>query len=101
MLMYIVSTNQVVNNALIIKCTEEGKTHGVQRPVYYIGEVLSPATLPTLPEDSLRRLYDIQKATTLLRAAPDHGGGISTTRQHPQQTRYHMPRVAMGHHLRA
>jgi hypothetical protein len=42
MLLYIAATNQVVSSALIVKRAEEGKAHGVQRPVYYLSEVLSP-----------------------------------------------------------
>jgi hypothetical protein len=41
MLLYIAATNQVVSSALVIECVEEGKEHGVQRPVYYLSEVLS------------------------------------------------------------
>ena len=43
MLLYIAATNQVVSTALVVERPEEGKTHGVQRPVYYVSEVLSPA----------------------------------------------------------
>jgi hypothetical protein len=42
MLMYIAATKKVVSTALVIECTEEGKTHGVQRLIYYVSEVLSP-----------------------------------------------------------
>jgi hypothetical protein len=42
MLLYIAATNQVVSPALVVECAEEGKTHGVQRLVYYLSEVLSP-----------------------------------------------------------
>jgi hypothetical protein len=42
MLLYITSTNQVVSSALVIEPAEEGKAHGVQRPVYCLSEVLSP-----------------------------------------------------------
>ena len=42
MLLYIAATNQVVSTALVIERAEEGKAHGVQRPVYYLSEVLSP-----------------------------------------------------------
>jgi hypothetical protein len=33
MLLYIATTNQVVNSALVVECAEDGKEHGVQRPV--------------------------------------------------------------------
>jgi hypothetical protein len=42
MLLYIAATNQVVSSALVVERIEEGKEHGVQRPVYYLSEVLSP-----------------------------------------------------------
>ena len=42
MLLYIAATNQVVSVALVVERAEEGKIHGVQRPVYYLSEVLSP-----------------------------------------------------------
>jgi hypothetical protein len=42
MLLYIAATNQVVSSALVVERAEEGKTHGVKRPVYYASEVLSP-----------------------------------------------------------
>ena len=42
MLLYIAATNQVVSSALVVERAEEGKIHGVQRPVYYLSEVLSP-----------------------------------------------------------
>jgi hypothetical protein len=42
MLLYIAATNQVVSSILIVEHAEEGKEHGVQRPVYYLSEVLYP-----------------------------------------------------------
>jgi ribonuclease HI len=42
MLLYIAATNQVVSSVLLVERAEEGKEHGVQRPVYYLSEVLSP-----------------------------------------------------------
>jgi hypothetical protein len=42
MLLYIAATNQVVSTALVVERAEDGKDHGVQRPVYYLSEVLSP-----------------------------------------------------------
>jgi hypothetical protein len=42
MLLYIAATNQVVSSALVVEHVEEGKTHGMQHPVYYLSEVLSP-----------------------------------------------------------
>jgi hypothetical protein len=42
MLLYIAATNQVVSSALVVERAEDGKEHGLQRPVYYLSEVLSP-----------------------------------------------------------
>jgi hypothetical protein len=42
LLLYIATTHQVVSTVLVVKRSEEGKVHGVQRPVYFISEVLSP-----------------------------------------------------------
>jgi hypothetical protein len=42
MMLYIATTNQVVSSALVVEHAEEGKAHGVQRPVYYLSEVLLP-----------------------------------------------------------
>ena len=43
LLLYIAATYQVVSTVLVVERAEEGKIHGVQRPVYYLSEVLSPA----------------------------------------------------------
>src|SRR3954464_10001458 len=42
LLLYIAATHQVVSTALVVERPEEGKTHGVQRPIYYLSEVLTP-----------------------------------------------------------
>ena len=41
--MYIAATPQVVSTVLVMERNEEGKIHGVQRPVYFLSEVLSPS----------------------------------------------------------
>jgi hypothetical protein len=41
MLLYIAAMNQVVSSALVVEHVEDGKEHGMQRPVYYLSEVLS------------------------------------------------------------
>jgi hypothetical protein len=38
----IAATHQVVSTVLVVERSEEGKAHGVQRPVYFLSEVLSP-----------------------------------------------------------
>jgi hypothetical protein len=42
LLLCIAATHQVVSTVLVVERSEEGKAHGVQRPIYFIGEVLSP-----------------------------------------------------------
>jgi hypothetical protein len=42
LLLYIAATHQVVSTVLVVEQSEEGKVHGVQRPVYFLSEVLSP-----------------------------------------------------------
>src|SRR3954464_2822740 len=41
LLLYITATHQVVSTVLMVKRPEDGKTHGVQRPIYYLSEVLT------------------------------------------------------------
>jgi hypothetical protein len=43
LLLYIVATHQVVSIVLVVERSKEGKAHGVQRPVYFLSKVLSPA----------------------------------------------------------
>ncbi|KAK1612857.1 hypothetical protein QYE76_036530 [Lolium multiflorum] len=43
LLLYIAATPQVVSTVLVVEREEEGKLHGVQRPVYFISKVLSPS----------------------------------------------------------
>jgi hypothetical protein len=42
LLLYIAATHQVESTVLVVERSEEGKAHGVQRPVYFLSEVLSP-----------------------------------------------------------
>jgi ribonuclease HI len=42
LLLYIAATHQVVSTVLVVEISKEGKAHGVQRPVYFVSEVLSP-----------------------------------------------------------
>jgi dsDNA-binding SOS-regulon protein len=42
LLLYIAATHQVVSTVLVVERSEAGKAHGVQQPVYFVSEVLSP-----------------------------------------------------------
>jgi hypothetical protein len=41
LLLYITATTHVVSTVIVVEHPEEGHTYGVQRPVYFISEVLS------------------------------------------------------------
>ena len=41
MLLYLAATNRVVSIVIVVDRKEEGHEHGVQRPVYYVSEVLT------------------------------------------------------------
>jgi hypothetical protein len=41
LLLYIASTTHVTSSAIVVKRSEEGHAFGVQRPVYFVSEVLS------------------------------------------------------------
>jgi hypothetical protein len=41
LLLYIAATHQVVSTVLVVERSKEGKAHRVQRPVYFLSEVLS------------------------------------------------------------
>jgi hypothetical protein len=41
LLLYIAATTHVVNSAIVVERDEEGHAFGVQRPVYFVSEVLS------------------------------------------------------------
>jgi hypothetical protein len=43
LLLYIADTHPVINIVLVVEQSEEGKAHGVQRPVYVLSKVLSPS----------------------------------------------------------
>jgi hypothetical protein len=43
LLIYIAATHQVVSTVLVVKRSQEGNAHEVQRPVYFLSEVLSPS----------------------------------------------------------
>jgi hypothetical protein len=43
LLLYIAATHQVVSTVFVVEQSEEGKVHGVQRPLYFLSEVMSPS----------------------------------------------------------
>jgi hypothetical protein len=41
LVLYIAATTHVVSSAIVVEHSEEGHAFGVQRPVYFVSEVLS------------------------------------------------------------
>jgi hypothetical protein len=41
LLLYIAATTHVISSAIVVERSEEGHAFGVQRPVYFVSEVLS------------------------------------------------------------
>ncbi|XP_071678216.1 uncharacterized protein [Lolium perenne] len=70
LLLYIAATPQVVNTVLVVEREEDGKIHGVQRPVYFISEVyVAYITRKEIPEDLVeaRRVIRRSKAFTVVK----------------------------------
>jgi len=65
MLLYIAATTHVVNAAIVVEQKEEGHAYGVQRPVYFISEVLSESKVRYPPIQKL--LYAILITSRKLR----------------------------------
>ena len=53
MLLYIAATTHVVCTAIVVERNEEGHAYGVQRPVYFISEVLSESKVRYPPIQKL------------------------------------------------
>ena len=64
-LLYIAATTHVVSTAIVVERQEEGHAYGVQRPVYFISEVLSESKVryPSIQEI----LYEILITSRKLR----------------------------------
>ena len=52
LLLYIAATTHVVSTAIVVERPEEGHAYGVQRPVYFVNEVLyeSKVRYPSIPK---------------------------------------------------
>jgi hypothetical protein len=72
LLLYIAATHQVVSTVLVVERSEEGKAHGVQRPVYFLSEVLSPT--PALSKTCIQHIHNTTKATAIFHGASNHSG---------------------------
>ena len=68
LLLYIAVTTHVVSTAIVVERPEEGHAYGVQRPVYFISEVLfEPKVRYPSPETSVWNPNHLQEASTLFR----------------------------------
>ena len=65
LLLYIAATIHVVSTAIMVECNEEDHAYGVQRPVYFISEVLSESKVRYQPIQKL--LYAILITSRKLR----------------------------------
>jgi hypothetical protein len=73
--LYVTVTTQVVSAVIVVERTEEGHALPVQRPVYYVSEVLSEtkARYPQM-QKLLYAIVLVAQVATLLRGPPGHGG---------------------------
>ena len=65
MLLYIAATTHVVSTTIVVEINEEGHAYGIQRPVYFISEVLSESKVRYPPIQKL--LYVILITSRKLR----------------------------------
>lgn len=90
MLLYIAANSKAVSVAVVVERKEEGKEYPVQRPVYFISEVLTLSeTLPTLVKSGFRGVHGESKAEALLPGTPDHGRQFRSPRRHHIESRGH------------
>jgi hypothetical protein len=67
LLLYISATTNVVSTVLVAEREEKGQAYPVQRPVYYVSEVLAAVNmLHTTSEAALCTPNHVKKASTLL-----------------------------------
>jgi hypothetical protein len=76
LLLYIAATHQVVSTVLVVERGKEGKAHGVERPVYFLSEVLSPTKqrYPHYQKLAYSVFHNSTKATTIFHSASNHSG---------------------------
>jgi hypothetical protein len=85
--LYVAATTQVVSAVIMVERTEDGHALPVQRPVYYISEVLSEtkARYPQVQKLLYAVVLARAQAPPLLRGSPGHGGFLlSIRRNYPE-----------------
>jgi hypothetical protein len=72
LLLYIAATTHVISTTIMVERSKKGHAFGVQRPVYFVSEVLSESKVcyPSI-QKLLHNTHHIQKAPPLLRRVPD------------------------------
>jgi hypothetical protein len=63
-LLYLAATTHVVSTAIVVERQEDGHAYPVQRPVYFVSEVLSESK--ARPEATLHSTHHLVEATKLL-----------------------------------
>jgi hypothetical protein len=80
--LYVAATTQVVSAVIVVERAEEGHALPVQRPVYYISEVLSDTkTRYRKSRSCLRSGSRATQTPPLLRGSPCHGGFLLSIRR--------------------
>ena len=90
-LLYFAATNHVVSAALVVEREEQGHALKVQRPIYFVSEVLTDTkiTVPSDTEASVRRHHGSQETPTLLHRARGVSRHLIPTRRSCPQPRRH------------
>ena len=99
LLLYVAATTQVISVAVVVEWPEEGHALPVQRPIYFISEVLSETKGTIYPDSKISLCYDSRstQATTLLSQPSNHGGLIlSAVRDHPESRSHQEDRQMVG-----
>jgi hypothetical protein len=79
LLLYLAATTHVVSTAIVVERQEDSHTYPVQRPVYFIIEVISESKA----EATVRSAHHLAEATTLLL-------GVLDLRRHRLPARRHL-----------
>ena len=73
LLLYITATTHVVNTVIVVERPEEGHAYGVQRPVYFISEVLSELKVryPSIQKTFVWNSNHLQETLALFQQVQD------------------------------
>jgi hypothetical protein len=100
-LLYLAATTHVVSTAIVIERQEDGHAYQVQRPVYFISEVLSKSKARYQPvQKLLYAVYHLVEATTLLPGVLDLCRHRVPARRHPAEPRCYWKNLQVGNRTR-